>query len=172
MDVYETVKSKLDVREFASKTVPSDIKMKILDAGRLTGSGMNVQHWRFLLITRDQIEKLAKDTTTGRWVESADFAIMVLTDPKYGFHLLDAGRAMQSMQIAAWGLGVASGIFTGVNRDALERDFGIPKNLNPSAIVGFGFPTRKLSGKKKRKPLSEVASLNNFTHPLTNLSAT
>jgi len=168
VDAYEAVVSKLDVRAFSSKNVPSEVKMKVLDAGRLTGSGMNVQHWRFLMIQgRDRLKKLASDSTTGSWVENADFAIIVLTDPKLGFHLLDAGRAVQSMQIAAWSFGVASGIFTGVNREALERDFGIPKNLNPSAVVGFGYPTKKLSGKKKRRPLSEVAFLDRFGNPLT-----
>jgi nitroreductase len=169
LDAYETVVSKLDIREFSSKNVPSDVKMKVLDAARLTGTGMNVQHWRFLMIQgRDRLKKLADDSPTGKWVENADFAIMVLTDPKLGFHLLDAGRAMQSMQIAAWSFGVASGMFTGVNRETLERDFGIPKNLNPSVTVAFGYPTKKLSGKKKRRPLSEVAFLDRFGSALTN----
>lgn len=168
MDAYETVVSKLDVREFASKNVPSNVKMKVLDAARLTGSGMNVQHWRFLMIQgRDRLRKLAADSPTGNWVENADFAIVILTDPKLGFHLIDAGRAVQNMQIAAWSFGVTSCIFTGLNREALERDFGIPKNLNPSVTVGFGYPTKKLSGKKKRRPLSDVAFLDRFGSPVT-----
>jgi nitroreductase len=71
------------------------------------------------------------------------------------------------MQIAAWNFGVASRIFTGVNREALEKDFGIPKDMSPSVIVGFGYPTRKISGKKKRSPLSEVAFLDRFGKALT-----
>jgi nitroreductase len=160
--------SKLDVHEFAPKKVPSDVKMKVLEAARLTGSGMNVQHWRFVMVQgHDRLKTLADDSTTGQWVENADFAVIVLTNPKYGFHLLDAGRAVQSMQVAAWNFGVASRLFTGVNREALEVDFGIPKDLSPSVIVGFGYPTRKLIGKKKRNPLSELAFLDRFGKPLT-----
>jgi nitroreductase len=163
LDAYDAVVSKLDMREFASKSVPSDVKMKVLDAGRLTGSGMNVQHWRFILIQgRDRLKTLADDSTTGQWVQGADFAVIVLTNPKYGFHALDAGRAVQSMQVAAWNFGVASCIFTGVRRGALERDFRLPKELSQSVIIGFGYPTRKLAGKKKRKPISEVAFLDRF----------
>jgi nitroreductase len=168
LDAYDAVATKLDVSEFASKNVPQDVKLKVLEAARLSGSGMNVQHWRFILVQgRDRLKTLASDSTTGRWVESADFAVIVLTNPKYGFHLIDAGRALTSMQIAAWNFGVASRIFTGVNREALEKDFGIPKDLSPSVIVGFGYPTRKISGKKKRKPLSKVAFLDRFGKPFT-----
>jgi len=168
LDAYETVVSKLDFADFAKKSVPVDVKMKVVDAARLTGSGMNNQHWRFILVQgSERLQTLAKDSTTGPWVEGADFAVIVLTNPKYGFHAIDAGRAVQSMQIAAWSFGVASRIFTGVNRDALEKDFGVPKAMSPTAIVGFGYPARKVVGKKKRKSMGEVAYLDRFGSPLT-----
>ena len=168
MDAYEAVASKLDFAEFAPKAVPSDVKLKVIDAARLTGSGVNYQHWGFVLVQgRDRLKTLADDSTSGKWVEGANFAVIVLTNPKYGFHLIDAGRAVQSMGIAAWSFGVASRIFTGVNRESIERDFAIPKNLSPSAVVGFGYPAKKLVGKKKRKTIDEVASLDRFGNPLS-----
>jgi len=167
LDAYDAVVTKLDVSEFTSKNVPPDVKLKVLEAARLSGSGMNAQHWRFVLVQgRDRLKTLASDSTTGKWVQGADFAVIVLTNPKYGFHLIDAGRALTSMQIAAWNFGVASRIFTGINREALEKDFDIPKDLTPSVIVGFGYPTRKISGKKKRSPLNEVTFLDRFGKPL------
>ena len=163
MDAYDSVVTKLDVREFDSKNVPAQVKLKVLEAGRMTGSGMNVQHWRFILVQNpENLRKLADDSTTGKWVEHANFAVVVLTDPKYGFHLIDAGRASQDMQIAAWNYGVASGVFTGVNREALQKDFNIPSNLTPSIIVGFGYPVRKLTGRKSRKGLKEIAFLGRY----------
>jgi nitroreductase len=168
LDAYEAVTSKLDVAKFAKKNVPSDVKVKVIDAARLTGSGMNVQHWKFILVEgRERLKTLANNSTTGQWVEGANFAVIVLTNPKYGFHLIDAGRALASMQVAAWNFGVASRIFTGINREAFERDFGIPKDLSPSVVVGFGYPTRRIVGKKKRKPMGEVAFRDRFGEPLT-----
>ncbi len=168
MDAYDAVVSKLDVAEFADKPVSSDIKLKVIEAARLTGSGMNNQHWKFILVQgRDRLKTLANDSTTGQWVKGANFAVIILTNPRYPFHLIDAGRAVESMQIAAWNFGVVSRIYTGVDREGLERDFGIKKELNPSAVVGFGYPTRKIIGKKNRKPLNEVAYLDRFGTPLT-----
>lgn len=167
LDAYEVVASKLDIAEFAPTAVPSDVKLKVLDAARLTSSGMNNQHWKFILVQgRDRLKTLANDSTTGKWVEGANFAVIVLTNPKYGFHLIDAGRALQSMQIAAWNFGVASRIYTGINREGLERDFGVPKELSPSVILGFGYPARKIVGKKNRKAMGEVAYLDRYGKPL------
>jgi hypothetical protein len=70
------------------------------------------------------------------------------------------------MQIAAWNFSVTSRLFTVVNREALERDFGVPKDLSPSVVLGFGYPARRIVGKKKRKPMGEVAFLDRFGNPL------
>jgi nitroreductase len=152
MDTFDCIATKLDVREFISKDVSSEIRKEILEAARLTGTGLNTQHWRFIIVAeRDNLEKLAQDSTSGGWVSGANFAIIVLTNPKYGFHTIDAGRVVQNMQLAAWNRGVYSCLFTGINEARLRKDFGIPEELSPTVIVGFGYSPRKLSGKKKNR---------------------
>ncbi len=164
MDAYDCISTKLDVRDFSSKTVPADVKLKVLEAGRLTGSGMNNQHWRFILVQeRDLLQKLADDSTTGGWVAPANFAVIICTDPKFGFHLIDAGRAIQDMQLAAWNFGVVSCVFTGIKQERLREDFNIPKQLSPSIIAGFGYSARKVTGKRKnRQPLTDLVSLERY----------
>ncbi len=164
MDAYECVITKLDVREYAPKKVPPDVKLKVLEAARLTASGVNRQHWRFVLVQeKDSIKTLAADSTSGSWVGKADFAVIVLTDPKLGFAKIDAGRAAQDMQLAAWNYGVVSCLYTGIEAEKLRKDFEIPPNLQPTLVVGFGYPARKITGKKKnRRPLSEIAYLEKY----------
>jgi nitroreductase len=158
LDAFEAISTKLDVREFSSKHVAGEVKRKILEAARLTASAMNMQSWRFILIQdRSNIKRLAADSTTGKWVEGADFAIIVLIDPKVSLSSMDAGRAIQDMGLAAWNFGVASGIYAGVGEASLRKDFAIHDELKPVAVLGFGYPKRKLLGKKNRKPLEEIA---------------
>ena len=168
MDAHTCVLTKLDVREFDARNVPADTKLKVLEAARSTGSGMNVQHWRFILVQgRDDLKRLAEDSRTGAWVAGSNFAVIVLTNPKYPFHLIDAGRAVQDMQLAAWNFGVASGVFTGVRDEALRKDFNIPSEMNPSVIAGFGYPATKITGKKKnRKPLRDLVFLGKYDNRL------
>jgi nitroreductase len=158
MDSFDCIATKLDVREFSLQEVPAEIKSKILDAARLTGSGLNTQHWRFILVEeKKNLEKLAEDSTTGGWVSGANFAVIVLTNPRHKFHMIDAGRVVQDMQLAAWNYGIASCLFTGVQEEKLRRNFNIPKHLNPTIIVGFGFSAKEIIGKRKnRLPLDEL----------------
>lgn len=158
MDAFECIATKLEVREFSPQEVPSEIRSKILEAARLTGTGMNTQHWRFIMVEKkDNLKKLAEDSTSGSWVAGANFAVIVLTNPQYGFHLIDTGRVLQNMQLTAWNQGVGSGLFTGIREDKLRGDFAIPKELSPSVTIGFGYPARKLTGKRKnRLPIREL----------------
>ena len=158
MDTFERITTKLEVRAFSNQDVPSEIRSKVLEAARLTGTGLNTQHWRFILVKDKQnLKKLADDSTSGSWVRDANFAVIVLTNPEYNFHLIDAGRVLQNMQLAAWNHEVGSGLFTGIMEEKLRSDFGIPNELSPTIIVGFGYPARKLTGKsKKRLPLDKL----------------
>lgn len=140
------------------RDVPSEIRLKVLEAARLTGTGLNTQHWRFILVdNKHNLKKLAEDSTSGNWVAGANFAIIVLTNPKYNFHLIDAGRVLQNMQLAAWNNNVGSGLFTGVREEKFRSDFGIPNELSPTVIAGFGYPAIELTGKRKnRLPLNKL----------------
>ena len=171
MDATEAIRTKLDVREFSDKAVPPKVKVAVLEAGRLTQSGVNSQHWRFILVQdRKNMRKLADDSSTGGWVAGADFAVIICTDPKKGYHLIDAGRAAQDMQLTAWDHGVASGLYTGFGLPQMRRDFGIPDDITPSVVIGFGYPTRRLLGRKNRKSLKEVAFLEKYGNGLESLT--
>lgn len=166
-ETFDAIRTKLDVRQFSPRHVGADAKAKVLEAARLTASSMNSQHWRFILVQeRSNIETLAKDSSTGGWVKGADFAVIVSIDPKVPGSLIDAGRAVQDMELAAWEQGVASGVYTGMKTQDLRRDFGIPESLTPAIVVGFGYPAKKLLGRKNRRPLSEVAFLERFGAPV------
>jgi len=158
MDTFDAIRTKLESREYSHKAVPAEVKWKVLEAARLTASGMNYQEWKFVLVQEPaRLRKLAEDSTTGQWVGSTNFAVMVLMDPKYNFSTFDAGRLVQDMQLAAWNYGVSSRIFTGFNKELMQKDFGLPPSLTLAVVVGFGYPAKKVMGKKNRLPLSEIA---------------
>jgi len=157
MNTFDCIATKLDIREFSREDVSSSVIFTILNAARFSGSGLNTQHWRFIVIKeKNNLKRLSDDSISGKWIVEANFAIIILTNPKYGFHLLDAGRVIQNMQLSAWDNGVGSGLYTGIHDDSMRKDFKIPLNLNVSAILGFGYPKNSITGKRKnRKPLNE-----------------
>ena len=168
MDTFQCISTKLELKEYATRPVSADTKREVLEAARLTASGVNAQHWRFVLVQGPEgIRTLARDSTTGKWVASADFAVLVLTDPKYKFHAFDAGRVVQDMQLAAWNRGVASRVYTGYDKGSMASDFALPSDLDLTAVVGFGYPTRKVVGRKNRLPLSQIAYFGRFGQALS-----
>jgi nitroreductase len=163
MDTYDAIVTKLDVREFADRHVDDKTKTKILQAARFTGSSSNTQHWRFVLVQDKQnLATLAQDSTTGQWVKNADFAVIINIDPKIPASTIDAGRVLQDMELAAWNFGVVSRPFTGLKEEDMRRDFGIPADLKPAVVLGFGYPVRKIKGKKTRKPLEELVYAESY----------
>ena len=164
MDAYECIITKIDIREYSGQYVPLEIRQKILEAARSTGTGLNTQHWKFIVVEKkDNLNKLSEDSTSGRWIAGANFAIIVLTNPKYKFHLIDAGRVLQNMQLTAWNYRIGSGLFTGIIEEKLRGDFKIPKDMHISTIIGFGYPVRLFTGKRKnRKPLDQFVSYENY----------
>ena len=158
MNVFDAIRTKLDIREYADTPVGDDIKRLVLEAARLSSTGLNSQHWRFILIdTKDELSKLAEISTTGKWIAGAGFAVIILTDPQYPYHAIDAGRAIAYMQLAAWEKGVVSCIYTGFDEQKMRQRYNIPDKMHIAAVIGFGYPRRKIIGKKSRLPLSEIA---------------
>src|SRR5260370_2601032 len=163
MDTDQAILTKVDIKQHSPKNDPADVTVRVLEGARASGTGNNKQHLRFILVqNKESIKKLAEDSTSGPWVAGADFAVIVLTDPKLSFHLIDTGRAVQQMQLSAWNSGVISGVYTGIKEEAMRKDFGFPADIKPTMVVGFGYPVKKIVGKKNRIPISELAFIDKF----------
>ena len=166
MDVFESVRTLLAVRSYQPKPVPDDVVRRIVEAGRLTGSGMNRQPWHFIVV-RDAatLRRLGALASSGPYVAQAPLAIVVATD-KSRFAVSDASRAIQSMLLTAWAEGVGSNWVGFGGLDNAKALLDIPAGLDVLAILAFGYPARAVGrGKKQRKPLREVAHLERYGRP-------
>lgn len=166
MEVFEAVRTLLAIRQFKDKPVPPEIVRRIVEAGQLTGSSMNRQPWHFIVVQdRDLLRKLGALVQTGPYIAQAALAIVVAVQ-RTPFAVSDGSRAIQSMMLTAWSEGVGSNWvgFTGMTE--VKPLLEISADLDVLAIVPFGYPSRAVGkGKKKRKPLSEVAHLERFGQP-------
>jgi nitroreductase len=166
MNVFEAIRTLLAVRSYQDTPVPDAVVRRIVEAGRLTGSGMNSQPWHFIVVRdRETLRQLGTLATSGPYVARAPLAIVVAIG-KSRFGVSDASRAIQSMLLAAWADGVGSNWvgFGGLDRAKALLD--IPAALDVLAILPFGYPARPVGrGQKQRKPLREVAHLERYGRP-------
>lgn len=167
MEVFEAIRTVLAVREYADRPVPDEVVRKVIEAGRLTGSSKNAQPWHFVAIReRETLRRLGEVATSGRYVAGAAFAVAVAVERSSPFGMSDGSRAVQSMVLAAWEEGVGSNWIGFANLTDVERMLALPEDYQIIALLSFGYPAARLGlGKKRRKPLGEVASSERFGEP-------
>jgi nitroreductase len=167
MDVFEAVRTVLAVRRYKNTPVAPEMVRRILEAGRLSASSINLQPWHFVVVEdRATLGRIGEIMHTGRYAAEASFAIVVLVEKDSPYAVSDASRAIQNMILVAWAEGIGSN-WTGFGpMPAIEKLVAASKTHEGLAIVPFGYPAAKLgSGRKKRKPIGEVASRERFGTP-------
>jgi nitroreductase len=166
MDVFEAIRTMLAVRRFQDKPVPETTVRRIVEAGRLTGSAMNLQPWHFVVVQdRETLRRLGALAGSGPYIAQAPLAIVVAVD-KTSYAVSDASRAIQSMLLAAWADGVGSNWVGFGGLDEVKALLAIPARLDVLAILPFGYPVGVVGrGKKQRKALGAVAHRERHGRP-------
>jgi nitroreductase len=166
VDTQLAIASRRDEDPQGGGAIPPDVVERILDAGRVSGSGSNRQPWTFVLVEDPgPLERLSAAVYEPDNVRLAGFAVGVLVAGK-GPTSFDAGRASQNMLLAAWNEGLIS-TPNGINDEDLARsELGAADEERPVTVLTFGRPKRareperlsavEWSGRANRKPLSEI----------------
>ena len=156
METFLAIASKRDERRYADRPVAEDDVLRILDAGRLSGSSQNKQLWNFVVVS--DTAALADAVWAPENVQTAGLVVAIVGDAV----MFDVGRCAQNMMLAAWDRGVVS-CPNGI------KDAGRAAELvggEVKMILSFGYPVRELdvegrsaeewSAAAKRKPLDDL----------------
>lgn len=166
MDTLLAIASRRDERRTLPDPLPADTVLRLLDAGRLSGSSKNGQPWVFVVPTgRARIEQLADAVYVPENVLGAGLVIAILVEGK-GPVSFDAGRAAQSILLAAWAEGLASCPNGIADAEAARIALDASAEETPVIVLTFGIPARprdaslrtaaEWSERANRKPLDEV----------------
>ncbi len=158
MDVYLAITSKRDERAYAETPIPDDVRRRILDAGRLSGSSQNRQRWEFVIVSGEARERLAEAVYAPGNVRGAALVVAIVGEAG-GF---DVGRCAQNMMLAAWDDGVVSCPNGVRDADAAAEVCG----GEARAVLSLGYPARprdpasrsaeEWSARANRRSLSEL----------------
>jgi nitroreductase len=160
VEVFDAVRTVLAVRRYRDAPVPRELVDRIIEAGRLSASSINLQPWHFVVIgERDTLRRIGEIMHTGSYVADASFAVVVLVAKASPYGASDGSRAIQNMILTAWSEGVGSNWVGFGPMPAVEKLVGAPRTHEGLAVVPFGYPAATGgSGRKKRKPIGTVAS--------------
>jgi nitroreductase len=168
MDTLLAIASKREVRDYADRPLPEEVVERILAAGRVTGSAMNAQPWRFVLLASSELRAAVAETVyapanlTGA---ATAVAILVRGGRTADF---DAGRAAQSMMLAASNDGVGSSPNGVRDRERFAALVGAGEEERAAIVLSFGYPARPRRAEDRsaedwmasarRKPVEEVVT--------------
>lgn len=158
MDPYLAIASKRDERTYADTPIPDEVRGRILDAGRLSGSSQNRQRWEFVVVSGPARGRLAEAVYAPDNVGGAALVVAIVGEAGG----IDVGRCAQNMMLCAWGEGVASCPNGVRDPEAAGEICGGDVRM----ILSFGYPARprdvgsrsaeEWSRRANRKPLSEL----------------
>jgi nitroreductase len=166
MDVRLAIASRREGRKYADRPIPKDVEQRILDAGRLSGSGQNRQPWRFLVVeSHELVEQLAETVYAPDNLLGAELVVAITVSGK-GPLAFDAGRAAQNMLLQAWNEGVAASPNGVQDQEKAAELLGLSEDERIAIILSFGYPAKprdpqsrspeEWSTRANRKPLDEL----------------
>jgi nitroreductase len=167
MNVWDAVRTKRAVREFADRPIEPAVLERILRAGTRAHSSKNQQRWAFIVVRdRARLAALAKTGPYARHVGGAAAAVALVTPDPLGPDqplsvVWDVGGAAAQMMLVAWELGVGSCPATVYEQDMAREILGYPGDRWCEYLLSFGYPAdpSKLSAPNRpggRKPLEDV----------------
>lgn len=147
-DFLSLAAERYSVRSFKSEAIPEELMDRILQAGNLAPTGCNNQPQKIYVIqSAEAVSRLKKCT---RCHFNAPAAILVCCDNKLSWKRsrydgadcgpIDASIVATHMMLEAWEVGVGSCWVMYFDPDAVRREFSLPAEQEPVALLVMGYP--------------------------------
>ena len=170
----DVIMSRTSIRKFTGEPVPKEQLETILKAGMAAPTAMNIQPWRFVVVTdKDKISSVFGSGPRSDAYKTAGAVIVVCgqttvmmkpfgqpdapeTEHPNKFWFEDCTAAAENILLAAKALGLGA-VWT-AGYPAEERSgpiaaaLGIPENVVPLCIIPVGIPAEDPAPKDKWKP--------------------
>lgn len=172
MEFDRLISERYSVRSFKPEHLPSEAVDKILAAAHKAPTGCNNQPQRILVLNTDPaMERLKKCT---RCHFGAPAAMLVCHNRSESWRRpydgalsspVDAAIVATHMMLAAFDIGVGSCWVMHFDPQAMRKEFNIPDDVEPTALLVMGYPAedaRPLAMHYEARPVTEVVYYDSF----------
>lgn len=163
MEYNELIKKRTSTRKFSNKEVEKDKINKILESGRLAPTAKNIQPIKIYVVTKDNLSKIDASTPC-RY--NAQTVLIICGDKEESYvkdghpiYDIDASIVTTHMMLEATNLGVDNIWIEYFDSKILKKEFKIPENLDPVALLPIGYKDENCPISpmhNKRKSLEEL----------------
>lgn len=155
MDVLECIRTRRSIRKFKKMPVEWYKIGQIATAGIHAPSAGNLQDFRFLAVTKEQIKiQIAEFCMNQSWMADAYVYLVVYscftkTKRFYGirgerlYSIQSSAAAVENMLLAAHSLGLGACWVGAFDEDSVKQALGLPDYYRVQAIIPIGYPDEK-----------------------------
>ena len=172
MDFLTLAEKRYSVRKFTRQAIDQDTLDQILRAGYLAPTACNRQPQRILVINQEEsLEKLRRCTKC-HFDAPAALLVFYAKDECWQRSYdgkasgdIDASIVATHMMLEAAALGVGTTWVMHFDPAAIEKEFAIPDNIEPVALLVMGYPAPDATpfpGHWEFRPMEELVSYNQF----------
>lgn len=171
MNFIELASKRYSVRNFEQKAVENEKLLYVLEAARIAPSAVNLQPWKFIVVTDPELIKLVQTVYHREWLATAPVIIVALGDHKKAWHRklddkeftdIDVAIAIDHLTLAATEQGLGTCWICNFQAEKFSQLFNIPDHLEPIALIPIGYPVFRDVAKKKREQLVNLVAWNSF----------
>lgn len=168
MDFLTLAKERYSVRSFDERNVPAEIIDKIIEAGMVAPTACNNQPQRIIVVKGEEPLSRLRKCTKCHFDAPLAFIIAYNKNESWkrpfdgtdsGF--VDASIVTTHMMLEGWELGIGSTWVMFFEPDAVCREFALPDELVPVAILPMGYASAEAAPAplhSKSKEISELVS--------------
>jgi len=151
-EALQVLKERRSVRRYKEKEVPENVIMDIIDCARFAPTAINIQPWKFVVITdASERKRIAGVADYGKFIADAPVCIAVFCeDTKY--YLEDGSAATTYVLLAAKAYGLGSCWVAGDKKPYAEKIrimLNMPQGYKLVSLIPIGYPEEIPSPRKK-----------------------
>jgi nitroreductase len=170
MELQNAIRERYSVRNYKPQEVPLHELEKILEWVSMAPSAVNFQPWYFIVISeKEKLESICS-VYHRSWIRSAPVIIVACVNhleswkrgsDGHDFGEVDVAIAIDHLTLVATANGLGTCWVCNFDVPACKSVLELPDYLEPLALIPLGYPAGA-APPKKRKPLSEIASWEEF----------
>lgn len=163
--ILRTIKTRRVIRNMSDQPVERAQLEKIVEAARWAPAAGNQRTNRFVVVQDPLTLRLIRMFAPGMFQRPQAVILICIdwdavasnqfseTDPS---PYIDLGAAMQTMMLAAHGIGLGSGPATSFSKAALRVILNLPANLSPEMLIYIGYAAPKSKSQLPMRPKKRV----------------
>jgi Nitroreductase len=170
MAFIDLAKDRYSVRKFSAKPVEKEKLDQILQAGQIAPTAGNTQPQRILVVEDEEAREKIKKCTPCHF--NAPVVLIVCYDNTVSFSgkafnlgIVDASIVATHLMLEVADIGLGATWVENFEPDALVKEFSLPENLVPVALLPLGYPAEDAKPAERhtsRKPLDETVFYNHL----------